>query len=68
MSTLIRWKYCGPVMLNTDIVPRAPTTRAPRLNSMVLRKMPSGLYEVTVLVLNAKGDTIARDFKWVRVV
>jgi len=42
--------------------------RAPRLNSMVLKKMPSGLYEVTVIVLNAKGDTIARDFKWVRVV
>jgi len=42
--------------------------RAPRLNSVVLARMPSGLYEVTVHVLNAKGDTVARDFKWVRVV
>src|SRR5262245_51764555 len=31
--TVTRWKYWGPVMLNTDRLPRDPTTSAPTLRS-----------------------------------
>ena len=60
------------VVAESDDVYRSSTTeldgdQAPRLTSVSFRRVPAGLYDVTVRVLDVNGRSVASDMKRVMV-